>query len=172
MAVTLPLVLGRQSFLNGSFGGVSSDLLPGGEARDLFCVADVRNPLPTGWMNGLQYLVSDALVLHEEITNGGFPSFDKKRLMAVIFDQRRRNKWHGPKFIRCVFLGSPSGNTNFHGLSILSWGRFFGKISGKIYSRGKIRILNLQRMREGSCECYEAVRSHYSALLKNKHLEA
>jgi hypothetical protein len=40
------------------------------------------------------------------------------------------------------------------------------------YVRGKIRILNLQRLRCGSCECYEAVRSYYSALLKNKHLEA
>jgi CRP-like cAMP-binding protein len=40
------------------------------------------------------------------------------------------------------------------------------------YARGKIRILDLQRLRETSCECYEAVRSHYSALLKNKHLEA
>jgi len=39
------------------------------------------------------------------------------------------------------------------------------------YARGKIRVLDVQRLRESSCECYEAVRSHYSALLRNKHLE-
>jgi len=40
------------------------------------------------------------------------------------------------------------------------------------YARGKIRIIDLPRLQKSSCECYEAVRSNYSALLKNKHLEA
>ncbi|MBR1157101.1 Crp/Fnr family transcriptional regulator [Bradyrhizobium sp. JYMT SZCCT0428] len=38
------------------------------------------------------------------------------------------------------------------------------------YSRGKITIVNVQRLRESSCECYAAVKAHYSALHKNKHL--
>jgi len=40
------------------------------------------------------------------------------------------------------------------------------------YARGNIRIIDLPRLQKSSCECYEAVRSNYSALLKNKHLEA
>ena len=32
-------------------------------------MADVRNPLPAVRLEGLQQLVSDALVIHEEITN-------------------------------------------------------------------------------------------------------
>jgi CRP-like cAMP-binding protein len=32
------------------------------------------------------------------------------------------------------------------------------------YSRGHIRILNVEGLREGSCECYETVRTHYALL--------
>lgn len=33
------------------------------------------------------------------------------------------------------------------------------------YGRGKIIVLNRQGMEDGSCECYESVRSEYSRLL-------
>jgi CRP-like cAMP-binding protein len=35
------------------------------------------------------------------------------------------------------------------------------------YSRGKIRIIAVQELRDEACECYGTVRSHYSALLKS-----
>jgi len=35
------------------------------------------------------------------------------------------------------------------------------------YSRGKIRILNVEGIRESACECYDAVREHYEAMLKD-----
>jgi CRP-like cAMP-binding protein len=35
------------------------------------------------------------------------------------------------------------------------------------YRRGNIRILNLEGMKEGACECYEAVKGHYDSLLPN-----
>ena len=35
------------------------------------------------------------------------------------------------------------------------------------YARGKIQILNVDGLRETACECYEAVNSHYRALLGN-----
>jgi hypothetical protein len=34
-----------------------------------------------------------------------------------------------------------------------------------MYSRGKIQILDLEALREGTCECYETVNSNYQALL-------
>jgi CRP-like cAMP-binding protein len=34
------------------------------------------------------------------------------------------------------------------------------------YSRGKIEILDVEAMREGSCECYETVNEQYAQLLK------
>jgi hypothetical protein len=33
------------------------------------------------------------------------------------------------------------------------------------YSRGKIQILNVDGLHEGTCECYETVRSQYAKLL-------
>src|ERR1700712_342227 len=36
------------------------------------------------------------------------------------------------------------------------------------YSRGTIEILNLEALRESSCECYEAVKDHYALLLGAK----
>src|ERR1700710_2037514 len=33
------------------------------------------------------------------------------------------------------------------------------------YSRGKIQIINVDGLREGACECYETVQSHYAKLL-------
>src|ERR1700712_1292208 len=33
------------------------------------------------------------------------------------------------------------------------------------YSRGKIQIINVDGLREGACECYETVQSHYANLL-------
>jgi CRP-like cAMP-binding protein len=33
------------------------------------------------------------------------------------------------------------------------------------YARGKIQITNLEGLREATCECYEAVKSHYQGLL-------
>jgi CRP-like cAMP-binding protein len=38
------------------------------------------------------------------------------------------------------------------------------------YSRGSIRILDLQAMHHASCECYEAVKSHYSRMYGSKAL--
>ncbi len=35
------------------------------------------------------------------------------------------------------------------------------------YARGKIQILGVEGLRETTCECYEAVNSHYRALLGN-----
>ena len=61
-------------FLDGSPGSVNSYLLGWRKAHDLSGRGDVRNPLPTGWMDSLQQLVSDAFVLHEEITSDEFPS--------------------------------------------------------------------------------------------------
>lgn len=37
------------------------------------------------------------------------------------------------------------------------------------YKRGVIRISDVSALQEASCECYAAVRSHYSELLKIKH---
>src|SRR5215213_4548252 len=34
------------------------------------------------------------------------------------------------------------------------------------YRRGKIKILNVEAISESACECYEAVRGHYEAMLK------
>jgi CRP-like cAMP-binding protein len=46
------------------------------------------------------------------------------------------------------------------------------RASGLItYTRGKIRIVNLAKLKETACECYGAVKSHYSTLLKMKHSE-
>lgn len=36
------------------------------------------------------------------------------------------------------------------------------------YSRGKIKILDVKALREGSCECYDAVNTHYAELLGRK----
>jgi CRP-like cAMP-binding protein len=36
------------------------------------------------------------------------------------------------------------------------------------YSRGKVEIIDLEAMREGACECYEAVKNHYDLLLKRR----
>jgi len=36
------------------------------------------------------------------------------------------------------------------------------------YRRGKIKILNVDAIRESACECYEAVRGHYDATLKDR----
>ena len=33
------------------------------------------------------------------------------------------------------------------------------------YTRGKIQIINVERLHEGACECYHMVRSHYENLL-------
>ena len=33
------------------------------------------------------------------------------------------------------------------------------------YSRGKIQVINVDGLREGACECYETVQSHYAKLL-------
>jgi CRP-like cAMP-binding protein len=37
------------------------------------------------------------------------------------------------------------------------------------YSRGKIRITNLEGLRDAACECYETVRSQYQGLLGGDH---
>jgi CRP-like cAMP-binding protein len=34
------------------------------------------------------------------------------------------------------------------------------------YTRGKVQILDVSALREGSCECYDTVKNHYDALLK------
>jgi CRP-like cAMP-binding protein len=36
------------------------------------------------------------------------------------------------------------------------------------YSRGNIRILDVEGLKEASCECYEAVRGHYERMLDGK----
>jgi hypothetical protein len=37
------------------------------------------------------------------------------------------------------------------------------------YSRGKIKILNIEALQETACECYETVRSQYGSLtLENR----
>ena len=33
------------------------------------------------------------------------------------------------------------------------------------YTRGRIRIINLEGLQDAACECYETVRSHYQDLL-------
>jgi CRP-like cAMP-binding protein len=33
------------------------------------------------------------------------------------------------------------------------------------YTRGTIQVINVEGLREGACECYETVRSHYEKLL-------
>jgi hypothetical protein len=33
------------------------------------------------------------------------------------------------------------------------------------YSRGTVKILNVEGLRDVSCECYETVKSHYDRLL-------
>jgi Mn-dependent DtxR family transcriptional regulator len=35
------------------------------------------------------------------------------------------------------------------------------------YSRGTIKITNLEGLMESSCECYEAVKAQYDRLLRN-----
>ena len=37
------------------------------------------------------------------------------------------------------------------------------------YSRGRVRITNLQGLRKEACECYATVKSHYDRLLKRPH---
>ncbi|MGY4474474.1 Mn-dependent DtxR family transcriptional regulator [Bradyrhizobium sp. USDA 3364] len=40
------------------------------------------------------------------------------------------------------------------------------------YSRGKIRITNLEGLQDAACECYETVRSQYQGLLGGDYDQA
>ena len=33
------------------------------------------------------------------------------------------------------------------------------------YTRGKIQLINIDRLQDASCECYESVKGHYAKLL-------
>ena len=37
------------------------------------------------------------------------------------------------------------------------------------YTRGRVKITNLQGLRNEACECYLTVKSHYDRLLKRPH---
>jgi len=35
------------------------------------------------------------------------------------------------------------------------------------YARGRIQIVDIERLKQSSCECYEAVRDHYARTVTN-----
>jgi len=37
------------------------------------------------------------------------------------------------------------------------------------YSRGHIQIVDIERLKRSSCECYEAVRDHYDRIVIHHH---
>src|SRR3954468_20530232 len=40
------------------------------------------------------------------------------------------------------------------------------------YRRGRVRIVNVEGIREAACECYEAVQSHYEALYRKRSTDS
>jgi DNA-binding FadR family transcriptional regulator len=36
------------------------------------------------------------------------------------------------------------------------------------YRRGHVQIVDIQRLKQFSCECYEAVREHYDRIINNR----